>query len=54
MEIERCEGIGSDADGWHEECESCARLATRKPSDQREWVEAPVIIVFCCEYWIGK
>lgn len=44
-----CPGIGSDADGWYEECETCLRRTT---SPTGEEMTPPQIIVFSCAFYV--
>lgn len=48
-DIERCPGIGSEEEGWFEDCETCLRRLA-KPSEAT--MKPPEIIVFFCEYYI--
>ena len=44
-------GPGDDGD-WREGCEDCLRR-TSPGGPMSPWIEAPVIVVFECEYRIG-
>lgn len=47
-DIERCPGVGSDAEGWRDGCDDCLRRTAPRPDTV--WVmEPPAIIVFECE-----
>lgn len=46
-DVERCSGIGSESDGWHEECETCLRR-TSPGGQNTPHREPPQIIVFSC------
>ena len=58
----RCHGVGSDAEGWREGCETCLRRTTDaectcKASDmpfgqccKAVFIKPPAIIAFECEY----
>lgn len=48
----RCPGVGSDAEGWREGCEDCARRLARPASDVSAWMPPPAIVAFWCEAWI--
>ena len=52
-DIARCDGVGSDAEGWREGCDDCLRRLA-PPNDPRRVVvmEPPAIIAFWCEYHI--
>lgn len=48
-DVARCPGVGSDAEGWREGCDDCARRST----DVQAWgVVPPAFIVFFCPYYI--
>lgn len=50
-DIARCAGVGSDKEGWREECETCLRRTA--PRDGiGPWITPPKIVVFECEYLI--
>lgn len=50
-DIARCPGAGSDAEGWREGCDTCARR-TAGGGDYVAWMEPPKIIAFECEFLI--
>lgn len=50
-DIARCAGVQYDGD-WREGCEDCLRR-TSPGGPMSPWIEAPVIVVFECEYRIG-
>ena len=55
-DVARCHGIGSDDDGWYEECETCLRR-TAAPSDhprQAHMTPPAVITFFCPSYMSDK
>ena len=49
-DVARCPGVGSDADGWREGCETCERR-TLPPADPERvwWMTPPEVIAFWCE-----
>lgn len=50
-DMARCNGVGSDADGWREGCDTCLRrVAPRK--GKFSMIGPPLIIAFQCEYLI--
>lgn len=50
-DIPRCNGVGSDSEGWREGCETCLRRTA--PRTEPCWMIAPPpIIAFECEYLI--
>jgi hypothetical protein len=50
-DIARCNGDGSDEEGWREGCETCLRRTAPRPEEC--WMMAPPsIIAFECEYLI--
>jgi len=50
-DIARCNGVGSDVEGWREGCETCLRRTTPRP--ENVWmIDPPIIIAFECEYLI--
>lgn len=50
-DVARCNGDGSDAEGWREGCETCLRRTAPRPSPC--WMmEPPAIIAFECEFLI--
>lgn len=52
-DIARCDGSGSDAEGWREGCENCLRRIAPRP-DRVIMIQAPPIIAFECEYLIEE
>lgn len=50
-DIARCDGIGSDAEGWREGCDTCLRR-TAKRSGFGPMIAPPAVITFACEYLI--
>lgn len=48
----RCPGVGSDAEGWRDGCESCLRR-TAPPNDV-EPMSPPPIIAFWCPHHIPE
>ena len=49
-DTERCQGVGSDLEGWREGCEDCLRRTSPPPDPERVWrMSPPQIIVFECE-----
>ena len=51
-DIARCRGVGSDEEGWREECDVCLRRLAPAPVRRAVWIEPPLIITFECEYLI--
>lgn len=51
-DVARCQGSGSNADGWREGCDDCLRRIAPVAGDRAVWIVAPPIIVFECEYRI--
>lgn len=47
----RCDGEGSDDEGWREGCETCLRRTAPRP-DVYSAILPPPIIAFECEYLI--
>lgn len=47
-DIARCNGVGSDQDGWREGCEHCLRRIAPRP-DPYWMMEPPAVIAFECE-----
>lgn len=47
-DVARCAGVGNDAEGWREGCESCLR----RLAGGRVHMQPPPIIAFWCEYQI--
>jgi hypothetical protein len=50
-DIARCNGDGSDAEGWREGCERCLRRTAPRP-EHPIIIAPPPIIAFECEYLI--
>lgn len=53
-DVARCDGSGSDDEGWREGCDMCLRRLDR-PADTEArlvWMEPPLIVAFECEYLI--
>ena len=50
-DVSRCAGVQYDGD-WREGCEDCLRR-TSPGGPMSPTIEAPVMIVFWCEYRIG-
>jgi hypothetical protein len=50
-DIARCNGDGSDEDGWRDGCETCLRRTAPRP-DHVWMIAPPPIIAFECEYLI--
>lgn len=50
-DIARCPGVGSDAEGWREGCERCARR-TATGGERTPWMTPPPIVAFECEFLI--
>lgn len=51
-DIARCNGVGSDEEGWREGCEDCLRRTASRP-DPCWMMEPPAIIAFRCEFRIA-
>ena len=51
-DIARCPGVGSDAEGWREGCETCLRRTSPTDPFSGVWMEPPLIVVFECEFRI--
>lgn len=50
-DIARCRGVGNDAEGWREGCETCLRRTDPvKPHPWMNHITPPAIIAFECEY----
>ena len=50
LDVERCAGVGSDAEGWREGCDDCLRRTCRPDDASRlVWMQPPLIIAFWCE-----
>ena len=50
--VARCEGSGSDAEGWREGCEDCMRRTAPATEGGVPPVTPPPIIAFWCEFHI--
>jgi hypothetical protein len=50
--MQSCPGIGSDEDGWHDECPGCARYTAHLPASVCNPIEPPKMIVFFCPHHI--
>lgn len=48
-DVARCAGVGSDAEGWREGCDTCLR---RLAPGGRVHIQPPPIIAFWCEFQI--
>ena len=53
-DVARCSGIGSDEEGWYEECETCLRR-TSPPTDHpmRPYMVPPAVITFFCPSYVS-
>ena len=53
-DVSRCAGIGSDDEGWYEECETCLRR-TAPPSDhpRQPHMTPPAVITFFCPSYMS-
>ena len=51
-DIARCQGVGSENEGWREGCETCLRRTAPGSPHRQAWMEPPAIIAFWCEYLI--
>ena len=49
-DVARCAGVGSDADGWRDGCEDCARRTAEATDGLVLHMPPPPIIVFECEF----
>jgi hypothetical protein len=50
-DVARCNGYGSDAEGWREGCENCLRRTAPRPGVY-SLIPPPPIIAFECEFLI--
>jgi len=50
----RCNGSGSDEEGWREGCDNCLRRIAKSTSHLVLMMQPPAIIVFECEYLIEE
>lgn len=49
----RCPGVGSDAEGWRDGCETCLRrTAPQIDHPSVPYMTPPQIIVFWCEFYV--
>ena len=48
-DIARCQGVGSDEEGWREGCDDCLRRTSKGREEYQVYMEPPVIIAFWCE-----
>jgi len=49
----RCPGVGSDAEGWREGCETCLRRTSPPADPERVWMMSPpAVVAFWCEFLI--
>ena len=45
----RCPGVGSDAEGWRDGCETCLRRTSPSPDPERvRMMSPPPVIAFWC------
>lgn len=51
-DIARCQGVGSENEGWREGCETCLRRTAPGSPHRQAWMEPPAIIAFRGEYLI--
>lgn len=52
-DVARCQGVGSDADGWREGCEDCQRRTTPPIDHPRvPRMTPPPVIAFECQSYI--
>ena len=47
MDSARCDGVGSDQDGWRDGCDTCLRRTSKGDSEYQVYITPPAIIVFC-------
>ena len=52
-DVARCPGVGSDAEGWREGCETCERRTLPPADPEMAPMTPPAIIALWCEYRIG-
>ena len=50
-DVARCDGYGSDEEGWREGCDTCLRR-TAPRGERISMIKPPPIIAFECEYLI--
>ena len=48
----RCAGVHYDGD-WREGCDDCLRRTSPGDPGRQAWIDAPLLVVFECEYRIG-
>jgi hypothetical protein len=53
FDVARCEGVGSEKEGWREGCDICMRRLSPGDPERQAYMEPPEIIVFECERLIG-
>ena len=52
-DVARCPGIGSEGEGWLEDCETCLRRLSPGADDRLQvYMAPPAVIVFFCPYQI--
>lgn len=51
-DVARCDGVGSDAEGWREGCERCLRRIAPRAGWNGNMIAPPPIIAFECEHLI--
>jgi len=51
-DVARCDGVGSDAEGWREGCERCLRRIAPRAGSHVNMIAPTPIIAFECEYLI--
>lgn len=52
FDVARCEGVGSDAEGWREGCETCLRRTSPGRKQYQAYLIPEDIIAFECVYLI--
>ena len=50
-DVARCNGVGSDAEGWREGCETCLRRTANR-AQRVTMMQRPPVIAFECEFLI--
>ena len=53
-DIARCNGVGSDEEGFREGCDDCLRRTDKSTSDMQVYMTPPPIIAFWCEFLINE
>ena len=53
LDVARCAGIGSEEEGWFEDCEDCLRRTDIGVGDRVSNMQPPAVIAFFCETKIG-